>query len=412
MSNEPSGATSGRPASRGSESSRYRALIELAALDKSDFHAVLRRILTTDARELDVERVNCWTREEHAIRCVAGYVRAADRFEAGTVLEAKTCPSYFRALADDPIILADDARADVRTREFKESYLVPLGITSMMDVPIWVRGQLWGVVCHEHIGAPRRWSEAERDFAISIGHVVSMAVEAAERADAERTARFSEFFIGVLSHDLRSPLSSIRGSADLLLGRAADENTRLVTQRIVRNADHMVRMIEQLLDFTRIRIGGGMPMLRASLDVADLARHVASDLSPDLASRVDVQARGNSVGLFDSDRIRQALSNLVTNGLEHGTAGGRVRVEVDGTGTDTVSVKVISPGSVPAELVPVIFDPFRRHQMVPRDRKRGLGLGLFIVNEIVTAHDGSVSVHTDRGEVEFNVTLPRRPPRG
>jgi len=120
----------------GSESARYRALIELAALDKSDFAAVLRTILATDARELDVERVNCWSVEEGAIRCVTGYIRGADRFEDGTVLEESMCPSYFRALADDPIILADEARTDARTREFTDSYLAPLGITSMMDVPI------------------------------------------------------------------------------------------------------------------------------------------------------------------------------------------------------------------------------------------------------------------------------------
>ena len=173
------------------ESSHYHAILELAALDKSDFDSVLRKILAVDARELDLERVNCWTLDDRSIRCVAGYLRASDSFEAGTVLEATSCPSYFRALADDPVILADDARTDPRTCEFTDGYLVPLGITSMMDVPIWVRGRLWGVVCHEHVGPARRWTGAERDFAISIGHIVSMAVEARERADAERIARFS-----------------------------------------------------------------------------------------------------------------------------------------------------------------------------------------------------------------------------
>src|SRR6188768_85410 len=105
MPQERSGKGAGQTPPRSSESPRYRALIELAALDKSDFASVLRRVLMTDARELDVARVNCWALEDRSIRCVAGYLRADDRFEAGTVLVAEKCPSYFRALADDPIIL-------------------------------------------------------------------------------------------------------------------------------------------------------------------------------------------------------------------------------------------------------------------------------------------------------------------
>jgi signal transduction histidine kinase len=392
------------------ESRRYRAVVELAALDKSDFHAVLPRILMTDALELDVERVNCWKLEDRGIRCVAGYIRDTDRFESGALIEVASCPSYFRALADDPIILADDARTDVRTREFTDSYLVPLGITSMMDVPIWVRGRLWGVVCHEHIGPARQWSDAERDFAISIGHIMSMAVEASERADAERTVRFSEFFMGVLSHDLRGPLSGIRTAADVLLAQAPS-GAEGVTQRIVRNADLMARMIEELLDFTRIRVGGGMPMQRGECDLAEIARHVTADLPADVAKRIDLVVHGDPVGLYDADRMRQAISNLVANSLEHGAAHCRVGVTIDGTALHDVTLTVTNRGAIPPELLPFIFDPFRRRKATPRDHKQGLGLGLFIVREIVAAHEGSVGVAAPHGNVAFTARLPRRSPR-
>jgi signal transduction histidine kinase len=393
---------SSKPGGGRVESSRYRAVIELAALDKSDFDKVLRQILTTDARELGVDRVNCWTLEDRGIRCVAGYLRKEDRFEAGTMIEASTCPSYFRALADDPIILADDARNDIRTREFTSGYLVPLGITSMMDVPVWVRGRLWGVVCHEHVGPARRWTDAERDFAISIGHIVSMAVEARERADAERTTKFSEFFMGVLSHDLRAPLASIRAAADLMI----EQGDKARAGTIVRNTDHMMRMIEQLLDFTRIRVaGGGIPIIRAPIDLAKVARDAA-----DLDERVALQTVGDTNGVFDVDRIWQVFSNLMTNALTHGSPTGRVRVIVDGNRADKISIKVINHGSIAGDVLPVIFDPFRRPPTRTDKRKTGLGLGLFVVHEIVAAHDGSIVVDSDGGEVTFTVTLPRHPP--
>ncbi len=399
----------------GSESlrfaSRHRAVVELAALDKSDFDAVLRRILKTDAAELDVERVNCWTlASDRSIRCVTGYVRAADRFEAGTVLEAASYPRYFEALADNPIILAHDARTDDRTREFTESYLVPLGITSMMDVPIWVRGRLWGVVCHEHVGPARQWTEAERDFAVTIGHIVSMAVEARERVDAEQIARFSEFFMGVLSHDLRNPLGSIRTAAELLLQQDADAVSVRATQRIVRNTERMTRMIDQLLDFTRIRSGGGLPTNLGTVDLATLAHQVVSELSADVGGRVDIETTGDPVGLFDADRLWQTMSNLVANAIEHGVPGGRVRLVIDGADPDHVVIEVANRGSMPSSLIAVVFDPFRRHDAGPSHRKSGLGLGLFIVHEIVVAHAGTVTVRAADDEVAFRVTLPRRPP--
>src|SRR5690606_32812394 len=130
-----------------------------------------------------------------------------------------------------------------RTFEFRHIYLEPLGITALMDVPIWVRGSLWGVVCHEQVDRPRRWSEADRDFALSIGHILSNAVEARERADAERTAKLSELFIGVLSHDLRNPLGTIRMSAEYILQQNPGTPSATAAQRIVRNSDRMGRMI-------------------------------------------------------------------------------------------------------------------------------------------------------------------------
>lgn len=392
------------------ESSHYRAILELAALDKSNFGSVLRKILAVDARELDCERVNCWTLDDRSIRCVAGYLRTTETFEAGTVLEATSCPNYFRALADDPVILADDARTDPRTREFTDGYLVPLDITSMMDVPIWVRGRMWGVVCHEHVGPARHWTDAERDFAISIGHIVSMAVEARERADAERIARFSEFFVGVLGHDLRNPLATIRAAAEVIGEGDTDIPRRNATQRITRNADLMARMIEQLLDFTRIRLGAGIPIQRATTDVAAIARQIVSDLPNDVASRIDLDGHGNTTGAFDTDRVWQAISNLVTNAVNHGTAKGRIRVAVEGSDPRKVLVHVTNTGSIEEELRAVLFDPFLSHRARDRDRTHGLGLGLglYIVREIVAAHHGTISVTSDAGEVTFTICLPRR----
>lgn len=390
---------------------RYQTLIELAAMDMSNFGQAVRRVLEADAEALDVARVNCWQLESEpqSIRCVSGYRRARATFESGEVLRAREHPRYFRALDEDPIIIADDAQVDPRTSELAESYLIPQGITSMMDVPVWVRGALWGVVCNEHVGPARHWTQAERDFALSIGHIISIAVEARERVQAEEAARFSELFVGVLSHDLRNPLGTIRASAASLQGRTPDEASRRAVQRILRTSERMTRMVDQLLDFTRIRTGGGLPVRPDTTDLAELCRRVASEISvarPGCA--IELQVSGDPVGVWDPDRIWQLLWNLVLNALEHGKNGNRAWLHVDGRDPEWVLLKVRNRGAIPAEQLPRLFEPFQG-----RGRPRvsgGLGLGLFISRAITTAHAGTIGMETGEQETVFTVRLPRHPP--
>jgi PAS domain S-box-containing protein len=170
------------------------ALLELAAAQAPDFQAGLRRILKSAAELLGVSRVSYWSLdlEARAIECDLLYVRDQDAFVQGARLLERDFPSYFQALLSELYIAADDARQDERTREFTDSYLEPQGITSMLDVPVWVRGRLGGVVCHEQVGRPHSWTAEELAFSRSIGHVLSMALETAERRRAEAFLRQSE----------------------------------------------------------------------------------------------------------------------------------------------------------------------------------------------------------------------------
>lgn len=378
-------------------------------MDKSDFLGALRRILETDSEVLEVGRVNCWEicREPLGIRCLSGYQRARRRFEGGAVLLERDCPPYFRALAENPVILADDARSDPRTRELAESYLVPLDITALMDVPIWVRGALWGVVCHEHVGETHRWTEAERDFALSMGHIVSMAVEARERARAERIVQVSELFVGALSHDLRAPLGAIRVSAESLLGRTADPAVLPAAQRILGSTDRMTRLIEQLLDFTSIRLGGGLPLHTRETDLTEICRRVITEATaarPE--SVIDLHVVGDPTGIWDPDRLWQLLSNLVLNALEHGQHHEPVLLSVHGADRDRVLVRIRNRGGIPRALVPVIFE----HVRLPEQgsARCRISLGLFISREIATAHGGTIDLDARPDETTFVVSLPRR----
>jgi PAS domain S-box-containing protein len=177
---------------------RHRdVLLGLAALDKSDKGAALERILAADARTLDIERVSYWSLEDDgaAIRCEALYILSrsgTDAAFAGTRLQAADYPTYFAALLGDRPIAANDAQSDPATREFAPGYLGPLGITSMLDVPVWFQGKVVGVICHEHIGPVREWSGEDIAFASSAASMISLAHEQARWEDAMKALTRSE----------------------------------------------------------------------------------------------------------------------------------------------------------------------------------------------------------------------------
>jgi len=242
---------------------------------------------------------------------------------------------------------------------------------------------------------------------------VGVEMEQAARAELRNEAAFRERFIGIVGHDLRSPLGAITFAAAMLLQQEGlgEAEARLV-RRMARSADRMARMIRDLLDFTRSREGGGMPLQPRPADLASVCRHVLEELGLANPRRdMQLQVLGDTQGIWDADRLAQVVSNLAVNALEHGAADRTVHVTVRGTRPKSVVLEVHNEGPpIPAELVPVLFDPFARAAAsddVPA--VTGLGLGLFIVDQIVRAHGGSVAVtsRADHGTT-FTVELPRR----
>lgn len=170
-----------------SRSDYHAALDELAQLDKSDLDLALRRIASLDAQVLRVARVSYWelTSDRSAIHCRILFERETRSFTEGGELRAADYPAYFTAMLEDRLIVAHDAWTDPRTHEFVGTYFQQHGIRSMLDVPVWRRGKLAGVVCHEHVGNPRTWTPEEQDFALGIGNMASHALEANGRRRAE-----------------------------------------------------------------------------------------------------------------------------------------------------------------------------------------------------------------------------------
>src|SRR5262245_31993766 len=167
---------------------REHVLFELAKRDKADVAETFRAITEAAAVAVDAERTNIWRLlpDGSAIVCEDNFVLAQGRHTTGDILWARDYPSYFAAITENRVIAAHEARSDARTRELSKAYLDVHGIKSMMDVPIWHEGRLYGVLCHEHVGHARRWTSDDEIFAGNLADVASLALEAGERRTAER----------------------------------------------------------------------------------------------------------------------------------------------------------------------------------------------------------------------------------
>jgi PAS domain S-box-containing protein len=287
-----------------------------------------------------------------------------------------------------------------------------------------------GALLFGHTQAGRFTAEHER-LVKSLAATAALAVDnanlygATRRAQQEQqqlidelraTVHINELFVAVLAHDLRSPLAAMLTAAELIQSRepaGGESRHEKALLRLTASGQRMTRMIEQLLDFTRLRIGGGLTLEPKATELGPLVHQVADELEG-AGTGIEIGQIGDGSGNWDADRLGQVFSNLLANALQHGGPQGaargkaaRVSLQIDGSLPDIVRVRVHNAGAIPAELITRIFDPMIAGDQ-RRDGSRGLGLGLFITQRIVEAHGGSIDVvSADTTGTTFTVTLPR-----
>ena len=215
--------------------------------------------------------------------------------------------------------------------------------------------------------------------------------------------RMNEIFAAVLGHDLRNPLGAVITGAELVTRLSDDQRVLKAAGLIRSSADRMARMVEQLLDVARIR-SGRIEMKPQDKDLKEVSEALIAELDRQ-GRRVELTVEGETHGSFDPDRIAAAISNLVGNAMQHGARDSAVRVHIDGTEADNLRLEVANDGVIPPEVLANMFEPF--HASGSRSTG-GLGLGLYIVQEFVAAHGGTVRARSDAAQgTVFEVGLPR-----
>lgn len=398
------------------------AILELAKSEHAGWEQDIRRITEISAGTLQVERVSVWlfTPDRSRITCVDLHSLTAKRHEKGLTLQAEQYPRYFRALEKSRTLAAHRARSDLRTSEFTKEYLIPYGITSMLDVPVRFHGRMVGIVCHEHTGPARHWSREEQEFAGTIADMVSLAMAANEirRTDAalrkkthelERSNRQLEQFATMVSHDLQEPLLTIIGFLDRLHSRCGtrlDDVGQDYLARMQRAAQHMNQLIEDLLVFTRIT---SRVATRKKIDLNQLIDEVLSDLAASLTAKHGDVAVGTLPSVYgDPRQMHQLFQNLISNAIKFSKKGEAPHIDIAGHDVSPQEVEIsVHDNGIGFErrYRNKIFEPFQR--LHGWSVYEGSGLGLSICQKITESHGGHINAVSSPGHGStFSVFLP------
>jgi len=230
-----------------------------------------------------------------------------------------------------------------------------------------------------------------------------------QRAAAEDRARLAEQMVGIVSHDLRNPLTAVRMGMQMLTDTAMAASRReRVHEHMEASIERALRLVQDLLDFTQARIGSGLTVTLQDVDIHGVVAEAIDELRLAFPERSVVHVQhGSGQSAADPDRLLQMLGNLVGNAMAYGAVDQPVTITTR-VGVDSFAIDVHNYGKpIPHDLLPVLFEPMTRGTPAGGEQ-RSVGLGLFIVKDIVRAHRGTVEVTSEAGTgTVFRVELPR-----
>lgn len=233
--------------------------------------------------------------------------------------------------------------------------------------------------------------------------------------EAKRISEFNERLVGIVGHDVRSPVAASLATTEQLLSQPELEpKLRRPVERIHRSVVRISKLIDLLLDYTRARVGGGIPLTFRDVSLKEICNKAVEEAQAGQPARTfELQCDDEYRGRWDPERLGQVLSNLLENAAKYGAQSTPIRLQLSGDALG-VELRVHNQGEpIPPEVMPTLFQPFRRGPQTESTIKVSMGLGLYIVRELVEGHGGTVDVksETTSGTV-FRVRLPRVPPTG
>lgn len=375
-----------------------RVLADIAhALDSAERAPErIEQVLELLARLVPYDR--CALLHPRALRTPELFARPEPAAEERAPLVARL-ESLLRLMADEP-----DAHGGPRA---PASPVAPDRVHLAM--PLVGLDQVIGVLFVERAAGAEAYDEESLSLLAVVAAQLAAYLTTIRLANEEaRAHEFQQLLVGIVSHDLRNPLGVIIGSAGLLLPRVQEPRLARSVERILTNGQRASRIVSDLLDLTRTRLGAGIPIVPERVDFSELVHELVEEVRIAYPTRaIELECAPGIVGTWDPGRLAQVVTNLLGNAIQYSPADMPVRVTLGPSGADVV-LAIQNRGSVvPPSLLEHIFDPFKRGERT-RGAEQGLGLGLYIVQHIAAGHGGRVEARSSDVEgTTFTVTLPR-----
>jgi PAS domain S-box-containing protein len=415
------------------KSARLNAVLATLTVDPDILEGHLERAKETISRliceALEVERGSIWlfNQEQDEMTCIDLYLQTERRHRSGMVLQKSRYPTYFRTLTTHAHIAASDVYQHPATAEFIEHYLKPLGITSMLDAVIPGGDGIVGVVCAEHVGERRLWSQTEESFLIAVGTIVGSIWQAEQRKKTEAkliaateqaiaAAKAKSDFLASMSHEIRTPMNAVIGTLELLKTSSLDNLQMQQLELVHTSAMSLLHIVNDILDFSKIE-AGKLDLEVIDFDLVGLLSSVVESFMQRAEEKglnliLDLRRVSHQFVKGDPGRLRQILTNLLSNAIKF-TEQGEIVVRAwskDKSNQQLLfgcSVKDTGIGIAP-EHVNLLFAPFTQADASTTRRYGGTGLGLAIVKQLCELMNGRISVTSclDQGsEFVFELEL-------
>ncbi|MDQ6962762.1 MAG: ATP-binding protein [Mariprofundaceae bacterium] len=382
-------------------------------------------ITSTTAKTLGVQQCSVWKYENNhaSLRCLDIYDDKQQNHHANALLEAKDFPDYFNALRQEEMLIADDVLINTATYELCNTYLTPLGITSKIDVPIYLEGQMIGVFCCEHVGTKKIWKPDEKTFITSIVNLISTAFEldhhkqhsddlhanqhqlellVHERTKSlEKKNKELESFSYSISHDLHAPLRHISGYLTILEEvylHHIDSQGQEYLKKVHNGVEKMQSMIDSMLSLSKISMHD---MRKVDINLSEFIHDIAIPFTPESPP---FNFKINKTPKITGDRglIQIALSNLLENAIKYTEKTAHAQIEFGSNEVEGKTVYYLKDNGCGFD-IQYAHKLFRVFQRLHHEKDfKGTGIGLSTVKRIIRKHGGDIWA---KGEVNAGATF-------
>ncbi len=400
-------------------------LTQSTFIRKGNLQEALNIIAQTASETLQVSRVNIWQFDDNytQITCLAHYDSEQKENLIGTVIKAVDYPIYFYHLSQADLLVAPDARNHEFTKEFKESYLEPADIYSLLDVPIKIEGKMQGIVCFEQTKEKKYWTINEKEFGLSIASIAALAMETATRkqinAQLIQSLEAKDMILNILAHDLKNPISGtitacdvIKNTADKIQDQDAKSEIEMYAELITQSQQHAHSIIQDLLESIKLESENPTTFLIERTELNDFIHPIFNSFTAK-AKNKQIQLTHNFYQRtlyvnINPTKFERLIDNLMTNAIKFTPKGGKVSLLLHAGNHHHLIIVQDNGIGIPLQDQAIIFNKFTKAKRKGTEGEPTNGLGLFICKQIVEMHKGEIWVESKEGQGSaFYVKIPK-----